>query len=273
MAEKFTQEEMWTTAALLNKVGLWQRSTGKWLIGLDTRLLWENVLDTKNDYKFPTQYSNLTKVLFFSKAHGVWYSACECTLTTLQDPEVPSVSGGVLWPDTTNKLFYLFGGEYETTNDVKLFTTLWLYDVIYNTWNRSSASDGSLTDMKWPALGASTVTDTGTAYYYGGYITNLSMPEWSGEPLMLNSLASFNMNTRTWLNHTYDQTPRAEGVLHFIPASSDGMLVYFGGLETNNGVVDYVSLGNIVFVFGKVNALQANMSVSGLLRRTTSGIG
>lgn len=29
---------------------------------LDTWLLWEDVLDTKNDYKFPTQYKNLTKV-------------------------------------------------------------------------------------------------------------------------------------------------------------------------------------------------------------------
>lgn len=162
-------------------------------------------------------------------------------MTVLQDPEVPSVSGGVLWPDTTNKLFYLFGGEYGTADDVQSFTTLWLYDIIYNTWNRSSASDGSLTNIKWPTLGASTVTDTGTAYYYGGYLTNLSMPKWSGDRLMLNSLTTFNMNTRSWQNNTYDQTPRAEGSLHFIPASDSGMLVYFGGLQTNNDMTSYVS--------------------------------
>jgi hypothetical protein len=34
-------------------------------------------------------------------------------------------------------LFYLFGGEYESKGDVQPFNTLWLYDVIYNTWNRS----------------------------------------------------------------------------------------------------------------------------------------
>ena len=39
-----------------------QCNTRTRLTGVDTRLLWENVLDTKNDYKFPTQYSNLTKV-------------------------------------------------------------------------------------------------------------------------------------------------------------------------------------------------------------------
>jgi hypothetical protein len=168
----------------------------------------------------------------------------------------------VLWPDSTNKLFYLFGGEYESKGDVQPFNTLWLYDVIYNTWNRSSASDGSSADMKWPAFGAGTITDTGTAYYYGGYLTNLSVPGWSDERLMLSSLTSFNMNTQTWSNHTYEQTPRAEGTLRFIPASSDGMLVYFGGLETNNGTVEYVSVDCVVLVSTIANISKANMSVS-----------
>lgn len=188
----------------------------------NTRLMWENVLDTKNDYKFPPQNTNLTK-----------------------DPDVPSVSGGVLWPDSANKLFYLFGGEYDNTNDVQSFTTLWLYDIIYNTWNRSSASDGSLTGINWPALGAGTFTDVGVAYYYGGYLTNLSMPKWPGDRLMLNSLISFNMNTRSWQNNTYDQTPRAEGSMHFIPASDAGMLVYFGGVEIDNGTSSYANMSNI----------------------------
>lgn len=166
----------------------------------------------------------------------------------MQDPDVPSVSGGVLWPDSTNKLFYLFGGEYENADEAQSFTTLWLYDILYNTWNRSRASDGSLTDIKWPASGAGTVTDTGIAYYYGGYLSNLSMPEWTGERLMLSSLISFNMNTQTWQNKTYDQKPRAEGSLHFIPASDAGMLVYFGGLEMNNGVTSIVS--NYLSIFG-----------------------
>ncbi|KAF1931004.1 uncharacterized protein M421DRAFT_57308 [Didymella exigua CBS 183.55] len=187
----------------------------------NTRLMWENVLDTKNEYKFPPQYTNLTK-----------------------DPDIPSVSGGVLWPDSINKLFYLFGGEYDNTNDVQSFTTLWLYDILYNTWNRSSASDGSLTGINWPALGAGTFTDVGVAYYYGGYLTNLSMPKWTGDRLMLNSLVSFNMNARTWHNSTSGQTPRAEGALHFIPASAAGMLVYFGGVEMSI----------------TANVLQANMS-------------
>lgn len=147
----------------------------------------------------------------------------------------------MLWPDSTNKLFYLFGGEYDTANDVQPFTTLWLYDILYNTWNRSTASDGSLTGINSPTLGAATFTEVGVAYHYGGYLTNLSMAGWSGDPLMLSSLTSFNMNTRSWQNNTYDQTPRAEGSLHFIPASDAGMLVYFGGVEMSNSTRSYVS--------------------------------
>lgn len=63
---------------------------------------------------------------------------------------------------------------------------------------------------------------------------------------MLPSLVSFNMNTRSWSNRTYDNTPRAEGILHYLPASKEGILVYLGGLETDaNGVVKYVGLERI----------------------------
>ena len=59
---------------------------------------------------------------------------------------MPSVSGGVLWPDTVNKVFYLFGGEYPSADELRTRDrqdfTLWLYDTIYNTWNRP-ASDAS----------------------------------------------------------------------------------------------------------------------------------
>jgi hypothetical protein len=125
---------------------------------------------------------------------------------------------------------------------VKDFKTLWFFDVIYNEWKRSIASDGTQTGISWPAFGAGAVTEGGTAYYYGGYLNNKTTPKWSGRSLMLSSLISFDMNVQTWSNRSHDSTSRAEGTLHYIPASSTGMLVYFGGLETNsNGEVRYVS--------------------------------
>lgn len=158
---------------------------------------------------------------------------------------MPSTSGGVLWPDTVNKLFYLFGGEYDKVTEVHDFANLWFFDVIYNTWNKSSASDDSQAEITWPALGAGAVSDAGIAYYYGGYLSNKTVPKWGSKPLMLNSLVSYDMNTQTWSNRTYDRTPRAEGTLHYLPASASGILVYFGGVEMNSsGALGFVSLAN-----------------------------
>jgi hypothetical protein len=146
----------------------------------------------------------------------------------------------VLWPDQANKLFYLYGGDYNNAS-VQDFSTLWFYDTIYNTWNRSN-SDGSQTQILWPSFGAGTVDDEGVGYYYGGYLSNKSVSKWSGDRLMLNTMVSYDMNEKRWKNVTTDATPRAEGSLHYIPASDNGMLVYFGGVETiSNGTVVYVS--------------------------------
>ena len=127
------------------------------------------------------------------------------------------------------------------TRDTQGFT-LWFYDTIYNTWNRS-ASDASQARIKWPAYGAGTVTDEGVAYWYGGYLTENSDSSYRGSDFMMNNLISYDMNNRRWNNNTWDQTRRAEGSLHYIPASEGGMLVYFGGVETNRtgGQTTFVS--------------------------------
>lgn len=148
----------------------------------------------------------------------------------------------MLWPDSTNKLFYLYGGEYNEVTDVQFFdTSMWYFDVIYNTWNQTSPSE-TQASISWPAFGSGAVSEVGTAYYYGGYLNNKTVPRWGNtKPLMLNSLTSYDMNTRIWSNRTYDATPRAEGTLHFLPVSGAGILVYFGGLQTDsNGGVSYV---------------------------------
>lgn len=51
------------------------------------------------------------------------------------------------------------------------------------------------------------------------------------------------MDTGKWDDPMVDGTPRAEGSLSYIPASDAGLLVYFGGFETNdNGTIENVSL-------------------------------
>lgn len=45
-----------------------------------------------------------------------------------------------------------------------------------------------------------------------------------------SSLIKFDYDRGVWTNSTGpDDTPRAEGVMVYIPASDDGLLVYFGG--------------------------------------------
>jgi hypothetical protein len=122
------------------------------------------------------------------------------------------VSGGVLWPDTVNKVFYQFGGEYTNTT-MQGFGALWFYDTMYNTRNRSSSSDASQTQVSWPAFDAGVTTDQGSGYYYRGYLSNKTTPRWDGDALMLNRLVSYNMTDRTWNNSTFDKAPRAEGTL------------------------------------------------------------
>lgn len=157
------------------------------------------------------------------------------------------MSGGVLWPDPVNKLFYLFGGEFIDTAEVNRRQTLrfdlWYYDIIYDKWNKTQYH-GSQASVKWPALGAGAVSDGGIAYWYGGYLTNKSDINTAGQPIMQSALISFEMDSRKWANESTDQPPRAEGSLLWLPASERGMLVYFGGVEMNvsTGAVTYVRM-------------------------------
>lgn len=61
---------------------------------------------------------------------------------------------------------------------------------------------------------------------------------------MLNTMLKYDMNSTVWTNTTFNtNTARAEGTLQYIPASANGMLVYFGGVETDkaSGKISHVS--------------------------------
>jgi hypothetical protein len=81
----------------------------------NTYLLYSD-LTKVNNVQFPPTYANLTKPNF-----------------------VPSTVGGTLWPDTVNKVIYLWGGEYNWTTSPPASQLLWYYDVLYNTWNQTSS--------------------------------------------------------------------------------------------------------------------------------------
>jgi hypothetical protein len=167
---------------------------------------------------------------------------------------VPSVQGGILWADTVNKLFYLYGGEFNWTTPPPAQYQLWMYDTFYNTWNVTPSSIAS-SGIESVSFGAGTVIDDrALGFYYGGWLSNATVLGWNGNPVAQSGLIKYDMQSNTWSNVTFiDSTPRAEGIMVYIPASDAGMLVYFGGVQqTSNG--SYTGVSTIV----KSSVLTAN---------------
>lgn len=141
---------------------------------------------------------------------------------------VPSVSGGILWEDDVNQVFYLYGGEYPLVpNNFEL----WAYDIPLNQWNVTAQSTTS-SEVQRVAWGAgTTVGGRAEGYYYGGYLNNNTTPGWNAPSLATSTLLKYDMIANRWTNSTGpDSVGRAEGVMVTIPASRQGLLVYFGGV-------------------------------------------
>jgi hypothetical protein len=154
----------------------------------------------------PKQYANLSK-----------------------DSFVPDVAGGILWQDEVNKVFWLFGGEFATSPSP---FQLWGYDVILNQWNMTTPTAGSTPPVQRVSYGAGVaISESGQGYYYGGYLNSLTNPDWNAPQMATSNLVYYDMDANTLTNYTgYDNIGRAEGTMVFIPASSAGLLVYFGGV-------------------------------------------
>ena len=141
---------------------------------------------------------------------------------------VPDVAGGTLWQDEVNKVFWLFGGEYSSAPSP---FQLWGYDVILNQWNLSDARLDSNSDIQRVSYGAGiSISESGMAFYYGGYLNNKTTPLWGGPQVATSNLIVYDIDNNKLTNNSgIDTTGRAEGVMVHIPASGAGMLVYFGG--------------------------------------------
>jgi hypothetical protein len=141
---------------------------------------------------------------------------------------VPNVSGGILWADDVNQVFYLYGGEFPLVPES---FALWAYDVPLNQWNQTAQSSSS-SEVQRAAWGAGTTLEgRAEGYYYGGYMNNNTTPGWNGPSMATSSLVKYDMAENSWTNNTGpDSVGRAEGVMVNIPASQQGLLIYFGGV-------------------------------------------
>jgi hypothetical protein len=189
-------------------------------VSADTALIFSD-LNASTSYGLPYQYANLSK-----------------------PADIPSVSGGILWPDEVNKCFYQFGGAF--TNGTPTDFSMWSYDVLLNQWNQTANKTSGVSAISRVAYGAGThIEDLGLGYYFGGYRSNQTDARWTGPPVATADLVRFDYTTGTLSNNSgpNDKVGRAEGQMFYLPVSDNGLLVYFGGVEdeSQNGTTVPVS--------------------------------
>ncbi|KFA72116.1 hypothetical protein S40288_09700 [Stachybotrys chartarum IBT 40288] len=148
-----------------------------------------------------------------------------------KNSSIPSVQGGVFWPDDVNKRIYLYGGEFY--GETPWPFALYAYDIINDLWEIIHAPH-SASSIRGLSYGAGlSIASRGEGYYYGGWMNDATDPDWEAEMGITTSfLLRYSMDTNTWTNQTGpDDTRRAEGAMVFIPAGDGGFIVYFGGIR------------------------------------------
>ncbi|KAH6672320.1 hypothetical protein B0J14DRAFT_618002 [Halenospora varia] len=144
---------------------------------------------------------------------------------------IPSVSGGILWPDSVNKRLYSYGGDNPAGTPVEISQFL-SYDIARNQWDAFGTP--SVQSVSWG--GGVGVSELGKGFVLGGWLSNNSVPGWIGDPVATSNLIQYDMDQKLWKNSSGpDTTPKAEGVMVYLPASDSGLLVYFGGIIAPSG--------------------------------------
>ncbi|TEA15596.1 Kelch repeat-containing protein [Colletotrichum sidae] len=207
---------------------------------VDSKLYIDGGLINWNMIESPSNYSNpyLLYQDLSTSAPNVGMPPLYANLS--KNGTVPYTNGGALWADGVNKRLYLFGGEHNAEPPSPF--NLWAYDILNNQWDSFGQPRSGVVIQKVSYGAGVSVDSRGEAYYYGGWLSNASIPGWGATPpVATNGLVKYTMDTNSWSNNTGpDNVRRAEGSLHYIPAGGGGMLVYFGGIQdlNANGTVE-----------------------------------
>lgn len=129
---------------------------------------------------------------------------------------------------------------------------IWSYDIINDHWDDQGPPSIN-TPPAIAAFGAGVgVSETGTGYYYGGWVSNTSMSGWLQPPTMSSNFYKYEYDTEQFtLAASPDNKARAEGGMVWLPVGDpEGVLLYFGGIVSNgpNGTTAPQPLDEI-FVF------------------------
>ncbi|KAK6078523.1 Kelch repeat-containing protein-like protein 5 [Seiridium cupressi] len=220
----------------------------------------------------PTNYSN-TFLSYHDLDHIGPGGMPQLYSNLSKNATIPSVNGGILWADGVNKKFYLFGGEYYQTPPSEL--ALYSYDTLNNYWTTFDDTPSSISSVSYGA--GISVSEIGEAFYYGGWMSDASNPEWTGTQTATTGLIHYVMDENRWNNITGpDDVGRAEGAMVYLPASDGGLLVYFGGIQDpGNGSITGQPMDEI-FVFDMASSRWykqvANGDIPGMRARFCAGV-
>lgn len=154
---------------------------------------------------------------------------------------IPSLQGGVLWPDEVNKRLYQFGGESAKDDPATPLRGVYAYDILADAWDYLTfdhAGQPKSTVIHRTSYGAGVaIRERGEGYWYGGWASNRSDADWAGGGRAATSyLVKYEMDRNLWTNSSGpDDMARAEGAMVYIPAGDAGMLVYMGGVRDEHG--------------------------------------
>ncbi|KAG5811542.1 hypothetical protein H9Q74_004638 [Fusarium xylarioides] len=155
----------------------------------------------------------------------------DLNISLSKNDSIPSVHGGILWGDSVNKRFYLYGGEWNNGFSQEPYSLL-SYDIIYDKWDDFGTPDIT-PPPKITSYGAGVgVSETGMGYYLGGWISNASMSGWTGDQTMSSNFYTYSYDSEKFTQAaSLSKQPRAEGGMVWIPAGDSlGLLVYLGGI-------------------------------------------
>ena len=114
---------------------------------------------------------------------------------------------------------------------------MWTYDVLLDQWNQTDRKSAGVSPTQRVAYGAGThIEGLGLGFYFGGWTSNQTEADWTGQAVATANLVRFEYNTG-FLSNTSgpdDNVGRAEGQMVYLPVSDSGLLMYFGGIEDQN---------------------------------------
>ncbi|KAK0635964.1 hypothetical protein B0T17DRAFT_65149 [Bombardia bombarda] len=139
-------------------------------------------------------------------------------------------AAGALW--STNDTLYFFGGGFETPTNL-----LSSYNIETGLWNNVEVAGGKFAYGERVSAQYASTPDTGLHFAFGG------TTEFGGTHPYGKGLIRFDSNTLSWTNETLGNgsngidLPNLEsGVMVYIPAGKEGMLVAFGGANQTAGI-------------------------------------